>query len=135
MPDQTEIAQMNENLAKGKYREFYERQLAFIAAKDVEGLIRTNYTADAELLNFDYDIKGTDALIEYFKGYIDGLGYIKLLSTDKYTEGSDSIFFEATVETAGGIAQVIDVFVMRDGKIWRQFPGLRSFTPNPPAGA
>ena len=35
---------MNENLAKGKYREFYERQLAFIAAKDVEGLIRTNYT-------------------------------------------------------------------------------------------
>ena len=31
---------MNENLAKGRYREFYERQLAFIAAKDVEGLIR-----------------------------------------------------------------------------------------------
>ena len=24
--------------------------------------------------------------------------------------------------------------VMRDGKIWRQFPGLRSFTPNPPTG-
>jgi hypothetical protein len=24
---------------------------------------------------------------------------------------------------------------MRDGKIWRQFPGLRSFTPNPPASA
>jgi len=44
---------MNENLAKGKYREFYERQLAFIAAKDVEGLIHTNYTEDAELLNFD----------------------------------------------------------------------------------
>ena len=133
MPDRTESAQMNENLAKGRYREVYERQLAFIAAKDVEGLIRTNYAEDAELLSFDYDIRGTDALIQYFTGYIDGLGYIKLLSTDKYTEGSDSVFFEATVETAGGIAQVIDVFVMRDGKIWRQFPGLRSFTPNPPA--
>jgi hypothetical protein len=135
LPDETEIAPMIENLAKGAYREFYERQLAFIAAKDVEGLIHTNYTEDAELLTFDHDIKGTAALIEYFKGYIDGLGYIKLLSTDKYTEGSDSVFVEATVETAGGIAQVIDVFVMCDGKIWRQFPGLRSFTPTTPPGA
>jgi hypothetical protein len=121
---------MSQDLETGKYRDFYYRQLDFIAKKDVEGLIHNQYTEDASLLNFDYYIKGTAALIEYFKSYIDSLGYIKLLSTDKYSEGDDSILFESTVETAGGVAQVYDVFVMRDGKIWRHFAGLRSFTPN-----
>ena len=126
---------MSQNLETGKYRDFYFRQLDFLGKKDIEGLIHNQYTEDATLLNFDYYIKGTDALIEYFKGYIAGLGYIKLLSTDKYTEGDDSLYFEATVETAGGIAQVYDVFVMRDGKIWRHFSGLRSFTPNQPVNS
>jgi hypothetical protein len=114
-----------------KYKAFYDRQLAFIAANDVEGLIHNQYTDDAELLNFNVYIKGAPALIEYFKGYIASLGYIKLLSTDKYTEGDESMFFESTVETAGGVAKVYDVFVMRDGKIWRHYPGLLGFTPNP----
>jgi hypothetical protein len=126
---------VNENLEKGKYRDFYYRQVDFLSRKDIEGLIHNQYTADAELLNFDYHITGTAALIEYFKGYIASLGYIKLLSTDKYAETDDSIFFESTVEVAGGIAQVFDVFVMRDGKIWRHFAGLRSFTPTAPANS
>jgi hypothetical protein len=120
---------MAQNLDTGKYRDFYFRQLDFLAKKDIEGLIHNQYTEDAELLNFDYYIKGAPALIEYFKNYIDTLGYIKLISTDKYVEGDDSVFFESTAETAGGIAQVYDVFVMRGGKIWRHFAGLRSFTP------
>ncbi len=107
----------------------------FLAKKDIEELIHNQYTEDGELLSFDNYIKGAPALIEYFKGYVANLGYIKLLSTDKYTEGDSSLFFEATVETAGGIAQVYDVFVMRDGKIWRHFTGLRGFTPNPPANS
>jgi len=126
---------MSQNLETGKYRDFYFRQLDFLGKKDIEGLIHNQYAEYATLLNFDHYIKGTDALIEYFKGYIAGLGYIKLLSTDKYTEGDDSLYFEATVETAGGIAQVYDVFVMRDGKIWRHFSGLRSFTPNQPVNS
>jgi hypothetical protein len=126
---------MEQNMVKGKYSDFYYRQLDFIAAYDVEGLIHNQYTEDAELLNFDYYIKGAPALIEYFKKYIASLGYIKLLSTDKYTEGDDSVFFESTVETGGGIAKVYDVFVMRDGKIWRHFAGLRGFTPKAPANS
>ncbi len=126
---------MSQNLEKGKYRDFYYRQLDFLGKKDIEGLIHNQYTDDAELLSFDNDIKGAPALIEYFKGYIANLGYIKLISTDKYTEGQDSLFFEATVETAGGIAQVYDIFVMRDGKIWRHFTGLRGFTPKASANS
>ena len=126
---------MNERLEKGKYRDFYYRQLDFIAKKDFEGLIHNQYTDDAELLNFDYYIKGAPALIEYFRNYVNGLGYIKLLSTDKYTEGDESVFFESTVEVAAGVAQVYDVFVMRDGKIWRHFAGLRGFTPKTAASS
>lgn len=117
-------------MSQNKFRDLYDRQVQYLTEKDAEGLIRNNYTPDAELLSFDVNIKGTDALIEYFIGYIAHLGYIKLLSTDKYTESDDSVFFEATVETAGGIARVYDVFVLRDGKIWRHYTGLLGFTPN-----
>jgi hypothetical protein len=126
---------MGDGQPNWKYRDFYDRQLAFIAANDVDGLIHNQYTDDAELLNFNVHIKGTAALIEYFKGYLASLGYIKLLSTDQYTESDDSMFFESTVETAGGIARVYDIFVMRDGKIWRHYPGLLGFTPNATAAS
>jgi len=120
---------MSAGQAKWKYWDFYDRQLDLIAKKDVEGLIKNQYNDDAELLNFDHHIVGAPALVEYFKGYIASLGYIKMLSTDKYTESNDSVFFESTVETGGGTARVYDVFVMRNGKIWRHFAGLLGFTP------
>ncbi len=114
---------------KEAMKAFYDRQLDFIARKDIEGLIDNQYTPDAELLNFDYYIKGEKALKDYFRSYIDGLGYIKLISTDKFSVGDDSMMFESTVEVAGGIARVYDVMLMRDGKIWRHFAGLLGFTP------
>ncbi len=117
------------DIASAKYKAFYERQLEFLAAKDIEGLIANQYNDDAYLLSFTNHIQGAPALVEYFKGYIANLGYIKLISTDQYTETDDAMFFEATMEVAGGIAQVYDVFVLRDGKIARHFTGLRSFTP------
>jgi hypothetical protein len=120
---------MSQKPTNWKYRDFYNRQVDFLTRNDVEGLIKNQYTEDAELINFDYHIKGAPALVEYFKGYVAGLGYIKLLSTDKYTEGDDSVFFESTVETAGGTARVYDVFVMRGSKICRHFAGLLGFTP------
>ena len=116
-----------------KFKAFYDRQIDFLAKKDVEGLIHNQYTPDAELLSFQNNIRGTADLIEYFKGYIAGLGYIKLLSTDKYAEGENSLMFEATVETAGGIARVYDAWYIRDGKIQKHFTGLLGFTPNAPA--
>ncbi|MBK9749475.1 MAG: nuclear transport factor 2 family protein [Chloroflexi bacterium] len=116
--------------APAKFKAFYERQIEFLANNDAVGLIANQYTEDAELLSFTNHIVGAPALVEYFKGYIANLGYIKLISTDKYTEGNSSIFFEATVETAGGIARVYDVFVLRDGKIAHHFTGLLGFTPH-----
>lgn len=122
---------MSETLSK--FRAFYERQVEFLANKDAAGLIANQYNDDAELVSFTNHIVGAPALVEYFTGYIAHLGYIKLLSTDQYTETADAIFFEATVETAGGIAQVYDVFVMANGKISKHFTGLKGFTPHPQA--
>lgn len=110
-------------------REFYHRQVAFLEAKDVDGLIDSNYSADAVLTSFDFEVRGTAALKKHFTGYLANLGYIKLLSTDRYTENEDSIFFEATVETAGGVARVYDVFVLANGRIAKHFTGLLGFTP------
>jgi hypothetical protein len=116
--------------APNKFKAFYERQVEFLANKDAAGLIANQYNDDAELVTFTNHVKGAADLVEYFTGYIAGLGSIKLLSTDKYTEGDNSIFFEATVETAGGIARVYDVFVLENGKISKHFSGLLGFTPN-----
>lgn len=115
--------------AAHKYQDFYNRQIEFLVNNDPEGLIANQYNDDAQLVSFANKITGADALVPYFREYIKGLGYIKLISTDKYTEGDDSIFFEATVETAGGIARVYDVFVLENGKISKHFTGLLGFTP------
>lgn len=112
-----------------KFKALYDKQLEILAAKDHVRLIDEQYTPDAELVTFQNHVIGADALKEYFKGYIANLGYLKLLSTDKYAEGEDSLMFEATAETAGGVAKVYDVFTIRDGKISRHFSGLIGFTP------
>ena len=114
-----------------QYRAFYDKQLAILADKDHVRLIDEQYTADAELLNIDHPPAVVDSqeLKDHFEAYIAQLGYVKLLSTDKYVESDDSVMFEATVETAGGVARVYDTFVMRDGRIWRHYSGLLGFTP------
>jgi hypothetical protein len=108
---------------------FYNRQVAFLEAKDIPGLIATQYAEAAELIGFDFNVKGHQALIKHFENYLDHLGYIKLISTDKFTETPDAIFFEATVEVAGGVARVYDAFVLNNGKAAHHFTGLLGFTP------
>lgn len=109
---------------------FYDRQVGFLAEKDIDGLIETQYHPDAILLGFDgLNVQGHDALKTHFTGYLDHLGYIKLLSTDKFAEIDDAIFFEATVETAIGIAVVYDVFTFQDGRAIRHFTGIKEVRP------
>lgn len=108
---------------------FYERQVTYLEKGDVEALVSNQYNPDAQLIGFDFTVVGHDALRDHFRDYLDHLGGLKLLSTDKFTETEDSIFFEATVRVGGGEAQVYDVFVLENGKISRHFTGLLGFTP------
>lgn len=105
-------------------RELYDRQIRFLLAKDVDGLIETNYTADATLVSFANVVKGEQALKEYFQGYLEMLGDLVVESTDRFVETEDAVFFEATVRSALGRARVYDAFALRDGKVAIHFTGV-----------
>lgn len=117
-----------------KGKAFYDRQIAFLENNDVPGLIAGQYADDARIISFDFQHAGTEALTTHFHNYMKNLGYVKLKSTDKFTELPDgSIYFEATVNTAGGEAQVYDVFMLNEqGKATHHFTGTRSFKPYNP---
>ena len=116
------------NMTPGKA--FYTRQVSFLEANDVAGLIATQYAPDAELVGYDLRVKGTQALIKHFTGYLANLGNIKLVSTDKFMETEDAIMFEASIKVAAGVARVYDSFVLKDGKAIYHFTGMLGFTPN-----
>jgi hypothetical protein len=114
-----------------RFRTFYDKHLNILTDQDHVRLIDEQYDPQAQLLNIDHPpaVIGRAALKAHFAAYLATLGYLKVLSTDKYVESDDSLMFEATVETAGGVARVYDVFLMRDGRIWRHYTGLLGFTP------
>lgn len=115
-------------MAKSPGRDFYDKQIAYLEALDVAGLM-SQYHEAAVLVNFEQTIRGKAALQTYMTAYLARLGSFKLKATDKFTETEDSIFFEATVVTAHGEAKVYDVFMLREGRVTQQFAGLISFTP------
>ena len=105
-------------------RQFYDAQIRYLQAGDVEGLIDNQYTDDATLVSFDNQITGNAALKEYFAGYLKMLGNLEVLSTDRFVETDNSLFFQATVKTDLGQAVVFDAWVLRDGKISHHFTGV-----------
>jgi len=112
----------------GPARAFYERQIAALEARDI-GKIAQQYRPDAQLLGFEVQVEGREAIRAHFERYLAGLGFIRLLSTDRWAQTSDSLFFEATVQTAAGQARVYDVFVLQGDQASRHFTGLISFMP------
>jgi hypothetical protein len=104
-------------------RQFYERQLAYLQAHDVEGLIADHYHDDALLVTFGGTARGSEALDEQFRRYLDQIGHLEVISTDRFTATGDSIFLEATMTTDLGTTRVYDAFVLREGKIAYHFAG------------
>ncbi len=114
-------------------RKFYDRQIELLEAGDVEELVRSQYHEDAVLVGFDVMMRGHEELLRHFREYLQNLGSLRVLSTDKFTETEDSIFFEATARTDHGVARVYDVFMLDGGKITHHFTGVLSFEPGTPA--
>jgi hypothetical protein len=111
-------------MSETEKRQLYDAQLRYLQAGDVDGLIDNQYTDDALLVSFDNQIRGNAALKEYFRGYLQVLGTIEVLSTDRFVETDDTVFFEATMKTNLGRARVFDAWVLRDGKISYHFTGV-----------
>lgn len=105
-------------------REFYDRHVQYLVNHDTDRLIDEHYNENAVLVSHDGIVRGREALKQHFKGYLEMLGDLEVLSTDKFTETGDSILFEATVNSQLGQARVYDAFVLRDLKIDYHFTGV-----------
>lgn len=106
-----------------KFHKIYDNQVLFLEKRDIDRLME-QYTDDAVLVRFDKTLQGKEELRAFFQDYLKQSGTFKLISTDKYTELADAIFFEATIEIQSGKFRVYDVFMLRNGKISHQFSGV-----------
>ena len=107
---------------------FYNRQIEALETQNLEKIM-AQYTENARIVGFDFQVQGSDAIRVHFTHYLAGLGSLKLKSTEKFTESADSIFFEATVTVAAGEARVYDVFILEGEKASHHFTGMLGFTP------
>lgn len=105
-------------------KKFYDEQIAYLEANDVDGLVENHYQADASLIGFDFVVTGREALREQFRNYLNMLGGLKLKSTDKFNETPGTVFFEATITASQGDIRVFDAFVLEEGKIKYHFTGV-----------
>ena len=102
---------------------FYEEHLAYINAKDFDGLIDNHYNDDAVFTSFFGALRGREALREHFRNYLGSLGDLHV-RLDKLTETEDTLLLETTVTTDNGTVRTYDAFVLRDGKVDYQFYGV-----------
>jgi hypothetical protein len=102
-------------------RDVFDRQLRLIEAGDLDGLLE-QYDEDAVLVRFDRVIAGREGLREFFASYLAAEPRVR--SVDAYAEADEVVSYQATLETAGGEVRGYGVFVLRDGKIWRQVAGV-----------
>ena len=101
-------------------RDVFERQMRLIEAGDLEGLLE-QYDDEAVLVRFDRVVAGREGLREFFAAYLAAEPRVR--SVDAYADAGDVVSYQATLETAGGELRGYGVFVLRDGKIWRQVAG------------
>jgi len=110
------------------YRKFYEGHIERLKKNDVNLLVESDYHDDAVMILLAQDepqvIRGKDALKQLLEGYLEFI-YRGYVSTEKYSEIEDSLFFEATIRTASGTAQVYDALLMKEGKILRHYSGVK----------
>jgi hypothetical protein len=105
-------------------KKFYLEQLQFLKENKTDELIDAHYHDDAVLVSFTATVRGKKALKLHFRAYMQNLSPLVVKSTEKFTSTEDSIFLEATVESAMGQASVCDAFVLRDGNITHHFTGV-----------
>ena len=110
------------------FRDFYDNHLKLLEKKDATELVKNDYHEDAMMILHITDqpiiLEGREAITQQLDGYIKYI-YRGFISTEKYAETADSIFFEATIETVNGPSKVYDALFMKDNKIFRHFSGLK----------
>jgi hypothetical protein len=120
-----DIIERERIMEKVQAREFYKEQLDYLLARDVDGLIDNHYREDALLIGFDFVVKGRASLKAHFRTYLHTLGHLEVKTTNKFSQTEDTLFFEASVVSDLGPAEVYDAMVLQDGKIAYHFTGVK----------
>jgi aerobic carbon-monoxide dehydrogenase small subunit len=106
-------------------RRFYQRQVAALLAKDIDGLVDGSYHPDAQLMTPDVVVVGQDALRQHFREFLSFMTIEEIESTDKFVESGNAVMWEATVRVSTGRVHVYDAFVLDDGKARYHFTGVK----------
>lgn len=102
-------------------KEFLERQMAYLARGDIDGLMRDQYHEDAEMVTFEFTLKGREAIKKYM-GETEPAqaGRIYGIELTSFAESDDCIMFTAIVNSEKmGPFVARDTLYMKEGKILR----------------
>ena len=110
----------------GPGRKLLDRQLGYYAAGDIEALLLDNYTEDARLVMFDFQVQGRDALRRHFDGFLALAGKITPRAVERFVETGNTMLAEIVADTEKlGTMVFVDAFVLEDDRIAYQFSVVR----------
>ncbi len=111
-------------------RKFFDEHMQYVAANDIAGMVNNTYTEDAVFYNTfpiinsptPNIIRGREEIINAQKAIFEQQGNIKAGEPYNFIEDGDVISFQIEVTSPNtGKWKIADVWLMRDGKIARQF--------------
>lgn len=102
-------------------KQFFDEQLQYMATGDIDGLLQNHYHEDAEMVTFEFTLKGHEAIKKYLT--VDSpakSGKIMGFTINDFVESDDVILFTATVKSEKlGTFIARDTFFLKHGKIYR----------------
>ena len=102
-------------------QEFLGEHVGYLQKKDFDGLMENHYHEDAELVTFEFVLKGKDAIKQYLA--VDQpaqSGKVLGMTMNHYAESDDVIIFTATVNSEKlGVFIARDALYVKDGKVLR----------------
>ncbi|MEW6218101.1 MAG: hypothetical protein AB1634_01020 [Thermodesulfobacteriota bacterium] len=102
-------------------QDFLNEHVGYLQSRDFDGLMEHHYHDDAELVTFEFTLKGKAAIKQYLS--VDQpkkSGKILGMTMDAYAESDDTIIFTASVNSEHlGVFVARDALYVKDGKVLR----------------
>jgi hypothetical protein len=115
-----------ENTRTVSMEDFQTKQIGFLKAGDVEGLIRECYAANARFHTFDFQANGQDEVREIILLYLGILEGFGPRTITKFETGSDYIWMEMSIQNPNGAdIQVYELKFIENDKIALQLFGVK----------
>ena len=100
-------------------RDFLNRHVELLSKGDIDGLMREHYHDDAELVTFEFNRKGKDAIANYLKVENPAqAGQVSNIEMVAQAESDDTIIYTAIV-TSEKMGRFVarDALYVKDGKV------------------